>query len=64
MKNLQKEIAAIESKLDFYETEFDQLNSLLIKCGFPKGIQTLKETALELMEDKQFLNKTKKQHSQ
>ena len=51
MKSLQKEIATMESKLDYYETEFDQLNILLIKCGFPKGIITLKETAHEVLED-------------
>lgn len=51
MKNLQREIAAMESKLDYYETEFNQLNILLKKCGFPKGITTLKETAREILED-------------
>jgi hypothetical protein len=51
MKNLQKEVAALESKLDYYETEFDHLNVLLKKCGFPKGINTLKESAYELLEE-------------
>ena len=51
MKNLQKEIAALESQLDYYETEFDHLNALLKKCGFPEGIKTLKESAVELLEE-------------
>lgn len=51
MKNLQKEIAALESKLDYYETEFDQLNVILKKCGFPEGIVTLKESAFEILEE-------------
>jgi hypothetical protein len=51
MKNLQKEIAYLESKLDYYETEFEQLNALLKKCGFPQGIKTLKESAVELIEE-------------
>jgi hypothetical protein len=51
MKNLQMEIAALESRLDHYETEFDHLNVLLKKCGFPKGIETLKASAYELLEE-------------
>jgi hypothetical protein len=61
MKSLQQSIAALESKLDFYETEFDYLNSLLKTCGFPKGIETLKESAHELLED-EFLEKKLANH--
>lgn len=48
---LCNKIALLESKLDFYETEFDNLNNLLIQCGFQEGIKTLKAAAYELMED-------------
>lgn len=44
-------LARMESLLDFYETELDQLNELLIRCGFINGISTLKETALDLLKD-------------
>lgn len=54
MKNLQEKVAGLESKLDYYETEFCRLNDLLKKCGFPKGIQTLKESALDLLEEDLF----------
>ena len=62
MKNLQKEIAALESKLDYYETEFDNLNILLKKCGFSKGVKTLKESAKELLEEDLFSEKHTKSH--
>jgi hypothetical protein len=58
MKNLQKEIASLESKLDYYETEFTQLNALLKKCGFPQGIKTLKESAFELIEEDLLLDQS------
>lgn len=50
-KSLLKKIAKLESKLDLLETEFDYINNILKKCGFTKGITTLKETALELLSD-------------
>lgn len=49
--NLHNKIAKLESKLDFYETEFQKLNFLLKKCGFSEGIKTLKESAMELLEE-------------
>jgi hypothetical protein len=50
-KTLLKKVANLESKLDFYETEFENLNILLKSCGFTDGIKTLKESAFELLED-------------
>lgn len=44
-------IAALESRIDYLETEFSYLNQLLIQCGFPEGIATLKRTAEELIEE-------------
>lgn len=56
-KNLLKKIANLESKLDLLETELDYLNKILIECGFPKGINTLKETANELISEKKISSK-------
>ena len=42
-------IANLESKLDMCETELTYINGLLLDCGFPDGIATLKETAEELI---------------
>lgn len=51
MKNLQDKIAALETLLDYYETEYYHLNDLLKKCGFEKGIKTLKESAEEVLQE-------------
>jgi hypothetical protein len=44
-------IARLESRIDMLETEITYLNRLLVDCGFPEGITTLKETALELLQE-------------
>lgn len=44
-------MAAMESRIDHLETELSYLNTLLISCGFPEGITTLKETAEELLSE-------------
>ncbi len=44
-------IAKLETRIDFLETEITYLNNLLVKVGFPDGIATLKETALEILND-------------
>lgn len=49
--NSLNKIAFLESKLDLLETEFDYLTKILKKCGFSEGIKTLKETAIELIEE-------------
>lgn len=60
MNRMLKKIAALETKLDFYETEFKNLNTLLKNCGFSKGIETLKESAIELLETEESLSKDQK----
>ena len=45
----EKKMAVLESKLDILETELDNLNNLLQKCGFRKGIASLKLAVNELM---------------
>jgi hypothetical protein len=44
-------IARLETRIDYLETELTYLNDLLIEVGFPQGITTLKETALEVLRD-------------
>lgn len=41
--------AHLESYIDYLETELSYLQDLLKRCGFPEGIQTLKESAEELL---------------
>lgn len=46
--------AVLESRIDHLETELSYLNQLLVDCGFPEGIKTLKITAEELIEDARY----------
>jgi hypothetical protein len=41
----------MESRIDHLETELSYLDHLLIRCGFPEGIATLKMTAQELLKE-------------
>jgi hypothetical protein len=50
-EDLQKCIASLESHVDLLETELSYLNELLVRCGFPEGVQTLKETAEEMLAE-------------
>lgn len=50
-KPSNKIVAALESKIDHLETELTYLNTLLINCGFPEGIKTLKSSAEELISE-------------
>ncbi|MBI5345519.1 MAG: hypothetical protein HZB76_00005 [Chlamydiae bacterium] len=52
-ENLLKKIAFLETKIDIVETELDNLNTLLIQCGFSEGIKTIKESAFSLILEKQ-----------
>jgi len=46
---MQSRIALLESQVDLLETELTHLNEMLINCGFPEGIKTLKATVEELL---------------
>ena len=50
-QDVKKVLAGLQSRIDHLETELSYLNELLLKCGFDKGIQTLKETAEELVAE-------------
>lgn len=49
---LRSRVAALESKIDMLETEFQYLNKILIDCGFSNGIETLKMTVEEVISER------------
>ena len=50
-KALSGRVACLESQVDHLESELTYLNGLLVEVGFSDGIQTLKETAEELLKE-------------
>jgi hypothetical protein len=48
---LNSKIASLETKNDLLEAELSYLNERLMRCGFPEGIKTLKETVEELLAE-------------
>lgn len=52
MKNqeLEREVARLESINDHLMTEMDLLDELLRRSGFARGIASLKEVAIEMIE--------------
>ena len=50
-QNVLAQLAALESKNDLLEAELVYLNEMLIRCGFPEGIKTLKETVQEVLAE-------------
>ncbi len=52
-EELKKKIAGLETQLDHLESEFHQLNYILMQCGFPEGIKTLKSAVKELLHGDQ-----------
>lgn len=43
-------IAALESRVDMLETELSYVNQILVDCGFPEGLSTLKMTVEEMLK--------------
>ncbi len=60
MDNIQNQllskIAGLETKNDLLEAELMYLNEMLVRCGFPEGIKTLKETVEELLAEDRSLS--------
>lgn len=52
MSHIEKKVALLESMVDVLESELSYLGSLLVKCGFEKGISSLKEAALSLLSER------------
>jgi hypothetical protein len=48
---LKARVACLESNVDMLESELMYLNDMLVRCGFPQGIATLKETVQELLAE-------------
>lgn len=48
---LKMVIASLESKVDLLEAELAYLNKLLLRFGFPEGIDSLKLAIEELLDD-------------
>lgn len=61
---MRRKIAWLESRLDQSETELSNLNQMLILCGFPEGIKTLKVTIGGIFEDAEnfFTNQNPDDH--
>ena len=56
-EELRRKIGYLESRIDQLETEFAYIHSLLLECGFPDGVNTLKKTIVQLLaESKNPLN--------
>ncbi|HSW70984.1 MAG TPA: hypothetical protein VLH77_03280 [Gammaproteobacteria bacterium] len=52
--DLNKKVAALESLVDHLKTEISYLNKILVECGFPEGIATLKMSVEELLKENQL----------
>jgi hypothetical protein len=50
-KELEKEIARLESMNDQLTTELTYIDELLKLSGFSRGIESLREVALEMLEE-------------
>lgn len=50
-ERLKMIIASLESKVDLLEAELAYLNQLLMRFGFPEGIDSLKLAIEELLDD-------------
>jgi len=50
-EHLKMMIASLESKVDLLEAELAYLNQLLLRFGFPEGIDSLKLAIEELLDD-------------
>lgn len=57
---LKARVASLESKVDMLESELTYLNDMLIRCGFPEGIKTLKETVQELLAEEASASSNKR----
>lgn len=51
-KDVEAKVAALETQVDMLETELSYLNQILVECGFPQGIHTLKDTVEELIMER------------
>jgi hypothetical protein len=50
-KDLEREVARLESQVDVLDAELCHLDSILKKSGFTDGIETLKKTVEDLLKE-------------
>lgn len=50
-QEILKKIALLESSNDQLQAEKEYINALLVKIGFPKGLKSVKEVGLEILND-------------
>lgn len=55
LTQLKSRVAALESHVDLLEAELFQLHEMLMQCGFPEGIKTLKATVQEYLDENRDL---------
>ena len=48
---LRSKVAHLESRVDMLESELSYLNMMLVRCGFPDGVTTLKASVEELLAE-------------
>ncbi len=58
-KLLLKKVAKLESLYDQLQSEMKYIDSLLVEVGFEEGLKTLKEAAIELIENKRKTDENK-----
>ena len=51
LRQLKARVASLESKIDMLESELTYLDDMLVRCGFPEGVITLKATVQELLAE-------------
>lgn len=59
LHQLKARVASLESNIDMLESELMYLNDMLVRCGFPEGVATLKDTVQELLEEDAQLNQNR-----
>lgn len=53
-KELEQEIARLESINDHLRTEIEYIDELLHQSGFTRGLESLKEVALEMIQSPDY----------
>lgn len=48
---LKRRVALLETRNDQIEAELNYINKMLLECGFPEGVNSLKATIEELLAE-------------
>jgi len=59
VEQLRREVAQLESQVDYMQTEYTRLHELLVAFGFDDGIYTLSESLEEAVEVEKILRRGK-----